>query len=264
MGWSYENIKKGRREYTKRFRNFFILDIETVIDEDMFQEVADDKEKESLSNGDFLPLPFHRVVAVSFMIIKNKKIEEFRSYCSKNEAQLLNNFWNGFKKAHSIEERENRRVLSVFPVLISINGKYFDLPVLKLRSLKHIHLIKDRFFISVYFDRFDKWEKEYPQYTNKYTLFHIDIPADIFGKKVSLKKLCYLCGIPVKQEGDGASVDGFFKHGDFEKIAKYCGEDVKATAMLFSYINKYLLFDMYDFPDIQEIGEIQPEIFIRE
>nr|WP_274600288.1 hypothetical protein [Persephonella atlantica] len=227
----------------------------------MLFAVGDEEEIEKFNNEEFLKVPFHRIVAVSIMTIKNREIIQFFSVSSKDETALLNTFWEGFKKAHTfVSTKENKRAIHSFPVLISINGKDFDIPVINARSLKHINNITDRKFISIFLDSFDRYENDYPNYTYRYSSYHIDIPVDFFGKKMSLKNLCYLSQIPVKTEGDGKEVKEYFQKEDLERISRYCLEDVKATAKLFAYINDFFLFKAYNFPSIEEIDSIQGEI----
>jgi len=264
--WGRERIIKNRKNLYSKFKNFFVLDIETVPDSYMIDSVSDPKVLKKIEEeGDdyFLPLPYHRVVAVSILTVKNSRDPSFKTFISQNEFELLNHFWKEFKKAHSFVKAENSKpAVSVFPVIITINGKDFDLPVIKLRSLKYAKDLDEKFFISIYLDRFDRWENSYPRYTLFHTQYHIDIPVDIFGRKVSLKNLCYLCNIPVKTEGEGSQVKEFFTKGDLEKIGYYCSEDVKATAMLFSYINAHFLQNSYHFPSLQQISDLKPEIMV--
>jgi predicted PolB exonuclease-like 3'-5' exonuclease len=269
--WDRKRIKEERDNFLGRFKNFLILDIETVKDESMIDEISDPKVLRKLEEEEnyFIPHPYHRIVAVSILSIKMDKNNgspvlkkaSFETFVSEDEYLLLDRFWSEYKKAHTIVCPEGKQpFISTFPVLITVNGKDFDMPVIKLRSLKYADRIKESFFISIYLDRFDKWEQKYPRYSYTYTNYHIDIPVDIFNKKVSLKNLCYLCGIPVKTEGDGSQVEKYFKDGQLEKIGKYCSEDVKATAVLFSFINRYFLQGMYLFPDGEEILKIDPQI----
>ncbi len=262
--WSWEEIQEARKEFARDFKNFFVFDIETVKDNHMFNTIADEKEVERDQNGEFLSIPFHKVVSISYMIIKNSEVKEFRSIVSENEQILLQTFWKKFSEAHSFKTENRKRSISIFPVLITVNGKDFDIPVIKARTLKYVSAFEEnqliKKFISIFLDKFNRWEDGYPRYTNRYTLFHIDIPVDIFGRKISLKNLCYLCSIPVKQEGKGESVEDYYNDGELLKIAKYCAEDVKATAMLFSYINSHLLFNTYPFPDFDMIKQLEPEI----
>ncbi len=262
--WSWDSIIEQRKRYTKSFKNFLVFDIETVKDSKMFQEIANEKEKQKDEDGEFLSIPFHRVVSLSYMIIKNGEVIEFKSFSSKNEEFLLQKFWEKFTNSHNFLTQNGKKFITSFPVLITINGKDFDMPVIKARTLKYVssldHNDTIKKFISIFLDKFDKWEDNYPRYTNKYTPFHIDIPVDILGKKMSLKNLCYLCSIPVKQEGEGSKVEEYFNDGNLEKIAKYCGEDVKATAMLFSYINTHFLLNAYPFPSLETLENLEPEI----
>ena len=255
--WTQERIKKYRKEYHSKYKNFFVFDIETVPDEEMLISIGTEEEKEKFNKDEFLPIPFHRIVAVSVMTIKDREIYSLKSISSTDEMALLNIFWEEFKNAHTKDQNSNG--ISDFPVIITVNGKDFDVPVVKSRSLKYVHQIKYSFYISIILDKFDKFEDRYPRYTNKYSLYHIDIPLDLFGKKMSLKNLCYLCNIPVKIEGDGKKVKNYFKDGDLERISRYCLEDTKATAQLFAYINHYFLFDTYKFPTVEEIDSIQGE-----
>jgi len=260
--WGFDDILRERNNHSSRYNNFLVFDIETIPDEDMIFEIADEEEKEKFENGEFLSHVYHKVVAISYMVVKNKNIHEYISKVSNDEANILNTFWNVFRNSHT-KNKENK--ITDFPVFITINGKNFDIPVIIARTLKHIKNIdeKGKFYISMFLDKFDKWEKSFPNYSNKYTLFHIDIPMDIFGKKISLKNLCYLAGIPVKQEGNGKEVKIYFENGDFEKIAKYCAEDVKATTLLFALINEYFLYKKYKFPPIDYINEINPQILVE-
>lgn len=268
--WGREKIQNRRKDYSKDFTNFLILDIETIRDTQMIDDIHDQKILKKLEEDEnyFIPHPYHRIVAVSIMSIKMPDGDTiFKSFASEDEKRLLELFWEYYLKAHSFgvyktQNGDRKKAISRFPVLITVNGKDFDLPVIKLRSLKYIPDFPDhkKFIISTYLDRFDKWENDYPRYTMHHTKFHIDIPIDIFNKKISLKNLCYLCGIPVKQEGDGSKVQDYFDNGELEKIAKYCAEDVKATALLFAYINKHLLYETYLFPDMEFIKSLDGDI----
>ncbi len=277
MNWNSVNIKERREEFSKRFENFLVFDIETVIDEEMFEKVADEKEIEKREKGEFLPNPFHKIVAFSYILIKQQELKLFESFVSKDEKKIIQKFWKIFRKAHSFSRnKDGTYSIKNFPVIITVNGKDFDMPVIKLRTLKYINTIDDgssldenardfsiKQFVSIYMDRFDKWEDRYPRYTNRYTLYHIDLASDIFGgNKVSLKNMCYLCEIPVKQEGKGNEVYQLYKDGNFDQIARYCAEDVKATSMLFAYINTHLLNNLYKFVSTEILKDINPRIMV--
>lgn len=157
----------------------------------MFEKVADEKERKIDQEGDFLPVPFHRIVSIGTMIIKDKRIISFETISTTDEMEALRFFWIKYRESFDfIQDRDPndgkvKNHISVFPVLISINGKGFDIPTIMVRTLRYIPDFEEglRKFVSIHLDRFDTWEKEFPKYTHRYTKFHIDIPEDIFGKR---------------------------------------------------------------------------------
>jgi hypothetical protein len=231
--------------------SFLVFDIETIKDLPMIEEIANEEQKKKmLDDGEFPPLHFHRVVSIS-VLISNGNSSLFKSWCYEDEEMVLHFFWKAFSKLNN-------------PTFVSFNGKSFDLPVLILRSLQFPSMLEkdevDKAF-RILTDNSDKWENSKPNYFNRYTQYHIDL-MELFGvyRKYSLKAICYLCGIPVKTEGEGSKVENMFYDGKLEEIARYCAEDVKATALLFSYLNKHI-FKNDDFLEFEEIQKLEPEIF---
>ncbi len=216
-------------------KSFLIFDIETILDNEMVQETASDKVKENIKEGKFPPVQFHKVVSISVMSIYENKDIKFASWCFDDEKKVLEKFWKGFLAF-------NQRNQNSHPAFISFNGKNFDIPVLILRSLQFPDMLEGLGEVfSFLTDDSDQWEREKPNYFNRYTKYHIDL-IELFGtfRTLSLKTVCYLCGIPVKEEAEGNKVEQLFHDGNYEKIAKYCAEDVKATALLYAYLNKYI------------------------
>ena len=231
--------------------SFLVFDIETIKDIPMIEAIADEELKKKLIEDGEFPAPhFHRVVSISVLTYDGKE-SLFKSWCYSDEEKVLNFFWRAFSKLHQ-------------PKLVTFNGKGFDLPVLILRSLQFPSMLEtkevDRTF-RILTDASDKWENNQPNYLNRYTKYHIDL-IELFGlyRRFSLKAICYLCNIPVKTEGEGNKVEQMFYDGKFEDIARYCAEDVKATALLFSYLNKHI-FKNNDFLDFEEIQKLEPEIY---
>ncbi len=231
--------------------SFLVFDIETVKDIPMIEEVAKEEQKKKiLEDGEFPPLHFHKVVAISVLTYDGRETF-FKSWCYKDEEKVLNVFWRAFLRLGH-------------PKLVTFNGKSFDLPVLILRSLQFPSMLEkeevEKAF-KILTDKSDKWEDNQPNYLNRYTKYHIDL-VELFGiyRKYSLKAICYLCNIPVKTEGEGNKVEEMFVNGKLKEIAKYCAEDVKATALLFSYLNKHI-FKTDDFLDFEEIQKLEAEIY---
>ncbi len=268
INWNWDMIVKKREDSFKGFTNFLVFDIETVKDSKMIEDIGNERERELDENNDFLPIPFHRIVSVSVLTVKKMGLEFFECVSTNDEKTAVEFFWEKYIQSFDFvnmkdpNDGQNKKHISSFPVLISINGKSFDIPVLMVRTLKYISDLNESIkkFISIHLDKFDNWEKDFPKYSHRYTKFHIDLPEDIFGRKISLKNLCYLTGIPVKEEGEGDEVLEMFKNGDLERIGRYCSEDVLATAKLFAYINQHLLYRSYNFPDIKFFEGIEPKI----
>jgi len=236
-------------------KSFLVFDIETIKDNDMIQKVASDKIKERIEEGGFPPAQFHRVVAVSVMSIYEDEKIKFSSWCYPDEKKVLELFWKGFLNFNKINQNSH-------PSFISFNGKNFDIPVLILRSLQFPDMLeKLNEVFNFLTDDSDQWEKERPNYFNRYTKYHIDL-IELFGtfRTLSLKTVCYLCGIPVKEEAEGNQVEQLFEDGQFEKIAKYCAEDVKATALLYAYLNKYIF--KKEFVKYEDILDLEANIKI--
>jgi predicted PolB exonuclease-like 3'-5' exonuclease len=110
------------------------------------------------------------------------------------------------------------------PVLVTYNGRSFDLPVIALRSLAHAvplgwyyrdQQVRDRRSDAGHLDLCD-WLAD-----------HGAVRA---GK---LDALTRLIGLPGKGPVDGSQVEGLYQSGQLELVQKYCLGDVVQTALLF-------------------------------
>ncbi len=246
-----DEIDSRRADKFDRYERFLIFDIETVVDEGMLKEVGEERDLKRFHEGEFMHPAYHRVIAVSMMGIEGMRVRFFISRASRFEDALLKTFWNRFL---SMIGRDGNNLK--FPVLITVNGKNFDVPVVLLRSLKHIDRFDDNERTSVmHFTDMsaEKYDPDHPYYMSRFTRYHIDIGNDIFGSRVSLKKLAHLSGISAKLEGRGEDVHKYFRKGDLERIARYCAEDVRATALIFSRINRLLYGTLYRHFPPQEV-----------
>ena len=154
-----------------------------------------------------------------------KNIEPFEegnfSFKPTDEAEMLAAFWRG---AVNYDE------------FISFSGRTFDGPFLAIRSAVHkirptVDLMSNRYLSSQRGPR------------------HIDLQDQFmfYGamrRKGGLHLWCRTFGIKSpKAEGiSGDDVQGLFKQGDVEAIAKYNAGDLVATKQLFEYWNTYLRF----------------------
>lgn len=110
------------------------------------------------------------------------------------------------------------------PVLVTYNGRTFDLPVLALRSL-HCGVAMPWY----YRDRSVRY-----RYSEEGHIDLCDWLADHgAARSSSLDALARLIGLPGKVGVDGSQIEGMFKAGLIERIQDYCLSDVAQTALLF-------------------------------
>ncbi|MBI4433693.1 ribonuclease H-like domain-containing protein [Candidatus Uhrbacteria bacterium] len=132
--------------------------------------------------------------------------EEDTQYIAGTEAECLRRFW----EACADTER-----------IITFNGRGFDAPWLLLRSLVH-GIPATRNLMP-------------PRYS---TGFHVDLADQLtyYGavRNFSLDFWCKTLDIPSpKTDIAGADVPAIFRAGEYERIARYCMRDVRATRILF-------------------------------
>ncbi|NIA11090.1 MAG: hypothetical protein GWP10_15530, partial [Nitrospiraceae bacterium] len=204
---------------------YLVFDIETVQDKSLLNAAGSEKDLEKAKNGEFLNPIFHRPICFSFMFISKNRPKTYRSYVG-DERMVVRKFWDIAGKA-----------VGSRCTFVTFNGKNFDFPVMLMRGLRE----KDKITMSAikgYLNNSDKWEKERPNYSHRYTKYHIDL-IEVFGGRTmpSLFTACTLYGIPVKTEAHGSDVEGLYENGEYRRIASYCAEDVLATAKL---LNVYL------------------------
>lgn len=147
---------------------------------------------------------------------KEKTSEEFMQYipCA-TEKELLMEFWG---------------TTQFYDQFVTFAGHIFDCPYLMIRSailkIKPAkNLMHNRYSFGPHFDLLDRL-----------TNF-----GAIRGKR-SLHMWCQAFGIesPKDKGITGADVARLYKEKKYLEIAKYCGDDLKATAELYHYWDKYI------------------------
>src|SRR6185369_13012169 len=110
------------------------------------------------------------------------------------------------------------------PVLVTYNGRSFDLPVIAMRALCH--------GVSLgwyYRDRNVRY-----RYSEEGHIDLCDWLADHGATRSgSLDAVARLIGLPGKVGVDGSQVEGLYKAGELASIQRYCLADVAQTALLF-------------------------------
>lgn len=114
-------------------------------------------------------------------------------------------------------------VSRVKPLLVTWNGRSFDLPVLALRALRH----------GVDFGWYYRGLGYRYRFSEDGHLDLGDVIAD-FGaaRMTSLDGAARLIGLPGKLGVDGSQVEGLFQAGQMDALRRYCLSDVAQTAFV--------------------------------
>ncbi|HYK24620.1 MAG TPA: 3'-5' exonuclease [Steroidobacteraceae bacterium] len=168
---------------------------------------------------EFLPLGFHRIVAISCLLRSREGLKLWSlGEPGSREAELVERFFDGIERYG--------------PVLVSWNGSGFDLPVLHYRALK----------AGVQAPRY--WETgeedasfRYKTYLSRYHWQHIDLMEVLsnfqYRARASLADTAALLGLPGKLGFDGSRVWDAWLAGEIVRIRRYCETDVLNTFLIY-------------------------------
>lgn len=210
-----------------------VFDLETIPDTRLIRDVlhleGDDlevsllamREQEQKSGSGFLPLPFHRIVAISAVIADDfGMFQKVSSMEGESEKEIVSKFLNFINKKN--------------PKLVSFNGRSFDMPLLMLRAMQY------NLTCNAYFEQENKelgknkWENYRARFSDR---FHVDLLDHLceFGavRGLKLDHVCSMVGLPGKYDVSGDQVLELFYAGELEKIKEYCESDVLNTYWLF-------------------------------
>ncbi len=133
-----------------------------------------------------------------------------------SERELLEQFW-------SIIERKQ-------PRLVSFSGRYYDGPMLLIRSAQlgvkpSLNLVTNRYRLEQHVDLMEVFTFQ-GALRERYSLDYWCRRLDVESPKGSL---------------DGSQISRAYREGRIEEIGEYCLRDVRATAELFARLEKTLL-----------------------
>ncbi|MFV0481238.1 MAG: 3'-5' exonuclease [Campylobacteraceae bacterium] len=179
---------------------------------------AEQKEK---SGSEFLPIIYHKVVAISAVIADDfGAFLRVSSMEGEGEEALLKSFL-------SFVDKKN-------PKLVSFNGRAFDLPMLMARAMKYNLSCPAYFEVENRELNKTKWDNYRARYSDR---FHIDLLDNIsdYGavRGLKLDLLCSMLGLPGKYDVSGDQVLELFLKNEMEKIKEYCESDVLNTYWLY-------------------------------
>lgn len=212
--------------------NVLVFDIETVPDTELGRRLYDLPElddadvarvmffkQKQARQSDFLPLPMHRVVAISAVLKTSGDVRVFSIGAEREpEDAILRRFFEGLERT--------------MPELVSWNGCGFDLPVLNYRCMKH------GIDASRYWETGDNDPSfRFNNYLNRFHWRHLDL-MDVLSAyqgagRASLELAAQLCGFPGKLGMSGGKVWESWQQGDVAGICNYCETDVLNTYLLY-------------------------------
>lgn len=191
-------------------RGFLVLDIETVPDPSLYTPPMQAAGVER----PFPPIYAHRPIVIGVLWLDEsygfKRLGVVGE--NKDEAGQLGDF-AAFMASFKPGER---------PLLVTYNGRGFDVPVITLRCLRHgvpLGFTYDGAFRHRYSD-------------GGHLDLHDHLSDHGAARGMSLDMLARVIGLPGKVGVDGSQVEGLFHAGQLEAIKNYCLSDVAQTAFL--------------------------------
>ena len=228
--------------------NVFVFDIETVPDVEGGRRLydldgLDDREVANImfhkrrqeTGSEFLRLHLQRIVAISVVLRSRDRLAVWSlGDEDASEKEIIERFFTGIDK--------------YIPVIVSWNGKGFDLPVLHYRSLIH-GIPAQRYWETGDNDQGFKWNN----YLSRYHRRHTDLMDVLAGYEnratAPLDQIACLLGFPGKMGMSGAKVWDYYQEGRIGEIRNYCETDVLNTYLVylrFQLVNGSLEREEYD------------------
>jgi 3'-5' exonuclease len=194
---------------------YLVLDIETIPDRDLWtppEPSGVPGSSDRAADRPFPPLYACRPIVIGVIwldaTLAVKRIGTIGE--SKDEAGMMTDFADFMSKWQ--------------PLIITWNGRGFDLPVLALRALR--------------FGADFRWYYRGEGYRYRFSEEgHLDL-ADLLSdhgaaRMTSLDGAARVIGLPGKHGVDGSQVEGLHQAGQIDALRRYCLSDVAQTAFLF-------------------------------
>jgi predicted PolB exonuclease-like 3'-5' exonuclease len=198
---------------------YLILDIETIPDVERWQRPAAPPGGE----GGYPPFPpswAHRIVVIGCLLLD----DHYRLKRIGVIGDPSGDAGTADERERGLLEDFSRFVGKARPVLVTYNGRSFDLPVIALRSLCH----------AVPLGWYYREKGVRYRFSEEGHLDLCDWLADHGATRPGkLDAVARLIGLPGKVGIDGSQVEGLYREGQLATIQKYCLADVAQTAFLF-------------------------------
>lgn len=198
---------------------YLILDIETIPDVDRWKPPEVTEATPAPARGAFPPTWAHRIIVIGCLWLDH-------SYRLKRLGVIDPEGRQGTPdevERHLLEDF-SRFVGRARPMLVTYNGRGFDLPVIVMRSLCH----------GISLGWYYRERNVRYRYSEEGHLDLCDWLAEHGATRSgSLDAIARLIGLPGKVGIDGSQVEGLYKAGQLAEVQRYCLADVAQTAFLF-------------------------------
>lgn len=195
-----------------------VLDIETIVDEDLVQAVRGqtlaEYREELGGENPWIPATYHRPVAIGIAKLDAElRILELACIEQDEPEMLAGAFWDGWRAYGG-------------PLIVTWNGRRFDLPVLEAEAFRRGVAIPEWFKVGA-----KSWEDPRNRYCVRW---HLDLQDEV-GNRGSgrldggLNLVSRLSGAPGKIDTSGGDVAEMHAAGQLEEIRGYCLTDVLNT-----------------------------------
>lgn len=200
-----------------------LYDLEGLSDKEIAEVMFSRRRQETGGSNDFLRHHLHRVVAISVVMSAAGQLNVWSlGNLDAPEDEIIRRFFEGIEKYS--------------PVLVSWNGRGFDLPVLHYRALLH-GIQAPRYWETGDDDQAFRWNN----YLSRFHQRHTDLMDIIAGYDnrafAPLHEVAGMLGFPGKLGMDGSKVWTTWLDGGIEAIRDYCETDV---------LNTYLIYLRYE------------------
>lgn len=176
-----------------------------------------ERRRESREESPFPPTWAHRIVVMGCLWLDH-------GYRLKRFDVIETRGGSEDDRERSLLESFSRLVGKARPVIVTYNGRSFDLPVIALRALCHA--------VPLAWYYRDKGVRY--RYSEDGHLDLCDWLADHGATRAGkLDALTRLIGLPGKVGVDGSQVEGLYVDGKLAEVERYCLADVAQTALLF-------------------------------
>jgi 3'-5' exonuclease len=203
------DVALGRRLYN----------LDGVPDADVAEQLFMRRRQQTDGQTDFLRHHLHRIVAISVLLNTRGKLSIWSlGDVDSPEQELIRRFFEGIERYS--------------PMLVSWNGKGFDLPVLHYRSLLH-GVSAPRYWETGEEDQSFRWNNYLSRYHERHTDLMDVLSGYEYRAAAPLDEIAVMIGLPGKMGMQGGAVWKRFQAGEIEAIRDYCETDVLNTYLIF-------------------------------